>query len=124
VALVTGDWFPWRWPNRAGLGSGTDYATCVIYLGPWQDLARFGDAVAMVAVALHGGAHRHARVRAVLVTGVGANGAVRVHGAKTNQGRVRAALQEAHHSEAATRAAMERRQPAFHYLGYATAYDI
>jgi hypothetical protein len=56
--------------------------------------------------------------------GVGANGAVRVHGTKANQGRVRAALQEAHHGEAAARAATERRRPAFRYLGYATAYDI
>jgi hypothetical protein len=69
VALVTGDWFlrrraararrtspnlTLRWPNRAGLGSGTDYATCIIHLGPWRDSAGFWAAVAMTAAALHG----------------------------------------------------------------------
>jgi hypothetical protein len=76
VALVTGDSFPQRraararrtspisalrWPNRAGLRSGTGYATCVIHLGPWRGSERLEDAVAMVAAALHGGARRHAR---------------------------------------------------------------
>jgi hypothetical protein len=40
--------------------------------------------VATVVVALHGGAHQRARVRAVLDTGKGANEAEHVRGAKTN----------------------------------------
>jgi hypothetical protein len=100
AALVTGDSFPRRraararrtspisalqWPNRAGLGSGTGYATCVIHLGPWRGSVRLGDAIAMVVAVRHGGACRHARARVVLGTGKGANGAACVRVAKASQ---------------------------------------
>jgi hypothetical protein len=102
AALVIGDEFPrrraararWtspipalRWPNRAGLGSGTSYATCVTHLGPWRGSARLGDTVATAEAGLHDGARRRARVRAILGIGKGANGAERVHGAKAGQNR-------------------------------------
>jgi hypothetical protein len=102
AALVTGDSFSqWRvarahqtlpipvlrWPNRAGLGSGTGYGTWVIHLGPWRGSARLRDAVVMMVAARHGGARRRARVHAVLGTGKGANGAARVRGAKASQNR-------------------------------------
>ena len=63
--------------NRAGFGSGGDYATRVVHLGPLRALGRSAARHAATAAGFRGGARRSARVRAVPGSGLGANVLVR-----------------------------------------------
>jgi hypothetical protein len=102
AALVIGDEFPrrraararqtspilaLRWSNLAGLESIVISVTRVIHLGHLRASGVLGDAVVTAETGLCGGARRRARVRAVLGTGKGANGAERVRGARVGQNR-------------------------------------
>ena len=67
-----------RWSKRLVLGLGRIYAERVIHLCAQNGEPEFGMACATAGADLHGKVHRHARVRLLRGSGLGASVSVRV----------------------------------------------
>jgi len=72
---------------RAGFGSGRDYATRVVHLGPLRASGRSVAVRATTAAGLHGLSRRRACMRAVLGSKPSTKGSWCVRGAKANPSR-------------------------------------